>query len=301
MPLVGLKSEDGVTRVRWENLDLTRDLSAFYPADPALLAFIAEQSQTRSELNPREVSASQLETGIRQLYLQGSREYYVTVDSQIASIMGTMKHSMVNIDRPGFLTELRLFWRHGSAQCDTYFVPKRLLVDLKNIKWYSIKKILENGVMREKKGYVYQLNLFRVLMQMPDNWNIIKDTYPSITKEELRVERMQITCIPPDLDYKNKKEARRLVANPAIIPIEIPILPDDQVLSAYTKKAEALGKAFDEGYAPLCTPEERWERSESGAPVKCLSYCPVSEACIALSEARGEKHPIIEYRNRLAA
>ena len=106
---------------------------------------------------------------------------------------------------------------------------------------------------------------------------------------------MALTCVPPDLDAKNKKEAKKLVGgNPSIIRIDVPEIDDETVMTAYREKQEAKIRAFETGYAPLCTPEERW--GTEGFPKKCAFYCPVKDACQELSRNHGERHPLDSKR-----
>jgi hypothetical protein len=283
-------SEDGRFRKKWSEIDFVEDEHWLHPADPALVSFIAEQSGERQDVDRYEVSASQLETGVRQMLLQETVDYYVTAASQTASIMGTMKHSMVNVERPGFITETRLWGPYGSAKCDTLYVPLKWLVDLKAIGWYKVKQMLQD-VMTHGVGYVYQINLFRVLLKDPANQDVLLAKYPWLKREDIGVERMTLTCVPRDMNYINKKEAAKLIdGNPSIISILVPFVDDDKVLSAYETKQTAKALALNTGTAELCSPEERWQKGAT--PVKCKAYCPVVEACMAMSAARGEQHPM---------
>jgi hypothetical protein len=289
---------DDTVFVPWNEIDLSADLSWALPADPALVAFMQEQSSGRLDVED-EVSASQLENGDRRLFLESSVDYFVDPVSQIALIMGTLKHSMVNIERPGFVNETRLFYdlcgiRIASAKCDTYHVPRRRLVDLKAIKWYAIKRMLTDGILKAKPGYVYQLNLFRVLMKQPANQELLRAKYPWLTDEDFDVQSMQLTCIPPDMNWLNKKEALKLVSHAEIIPIVVPFLDDEQVLSAYEEKYLKKKEALEKQWAPICTAEERWEK-EGGYPLNCAKFCPVLDACRELSAEHGEKHPLDEW------
>ncbi len=305
MPASGIMTASG-EKIAWKDINLLScDLSLFQPADPALLAFIMEQAASREDVDIEEVSASNIEKGVRALLLESTVPYYEPVTRSLAAIMGTMRHSMVNIDRPGFITEIRLPFddpatgvRLGSAKCDTFHVPSGLLVDLKNIKWYSIKLMLEEGAMGAKKGYVFQMNLFRVLMKDPKNIELVIAKYPWAKPEDLVVKRMQLTCVPPDLNWINKKEALKLVEYPEIIPIEVPVLPDDFVLLEYRTKYLQKQEALQKNWAPLCTQEERWERAPSFYPLKCAQYCPVLDACIAMSEKAGERHPLVAWNQK---
>lgn len=304
MPLVGLKNEDGTIEKRFEEIDLS-DIGWLYPADdPALIAFLIEQANDRKDVDPSAVSASQLETGVRQLFLQDTTDYYTTPTREIAAVMGTIKHNLINTNRPEFLTELRLTGPNGeSAKCDTYHIPTRRLTDLKTVKWYKVKMMLEQGVMESAPGYVYQLNLFRILMKDPENryrmrMHAAQAGYPGILQDtDFDVAEMRLTCIPGDMNASNQKEARKYVTHdPTIFQITVPFLDDAVVLSAYSVKRTTKVDAAETGYAPLCTPEERWE--SYGVPKKCLFYCPVANACRAMSYRNNEDHPIDLYRER---
>jgi hypothetical protein len=302
MPLIGLRSEDGTIRKEFKDIDIARDYHWLQPADPALIAYIIELQKERKDVQTGSVSASQIDSGIRELWLRDITPYYQTTTDGVAALMGNIKHSSVNIERENFVTETRLFSSDGlySAKCDTYFVPLRLLADLKNVKWYKVKKMLTEGVLRAAKGYAYQLNLFRVLMKEKHNQETLYTKYPWLRKEDFDVKEMQLTCTPPDMDYKNKQEAKKLLgsSNPSVIRIKVPFIADEQIHKEYRLLHAEKELAFKRDYAPLCTPEERWERPPSMAPVKCLSYCPVADTCRAVSKLAGETHPLDAYKER---
>jgi hypothetical protein len=302
MPHVGLQSKDGKHRFTWKEIEshlqggrYASDLEIpLYPSDPALLAFMVEVSGDRRDVDPAEVSASQLEKGVRRLWLEGTRNFYTVPTREISSIFGTMKHMAVNKDRVGFIAEERLQGPDGTAKCDTLYVAggDGLLVDLKNIKTYKVKMMLTGDILKEGMGYVYQVNLWRVLLQIPENRDYLLDKYKAwLRPEQLVVKRQRLTCCPPDLDKKKRQELEKLVSDPDIIPINVPILPDGEVLRAYREKRLGLDRAYGMGYAPLCTPEERWEKF--GYPKACIDgYCPVVSDCRAVSAEYGEEHPI---------
>lgn len=300
MPNIGLMSPEGDVRKTWAEVDaslLSGDIEWAQPASPALVAALLDFSTERADVRGDEVSASQFDKGIRALFLEATRPFYVVPDDQIASILGTIKHALINKERPGFITETRLFAPHGSAKCDTLYTVNGLLEDLKNIGWYSVKLMLERGALQEKPGYAYQVNLFRVLLKDPKNQEILYNKYSWLKPEHLNVKRMQLTCCPPDVKGPAKKEAKKLLDRFKVIPITVPFIDDDQVLKAYEKKHYELGQAIQDDYAEICSPEERWE-TQWGYPTKCIDYCPVNDHCLELSEKHGEEHPITAWKNK---
>ncbi|MGN6187026.1 MAG: hypothetical protein ACTHQM_25605 [Thermoanaerobaculia bacterium] len=280
------------------------------PASPSIIKYILELASERNDVQD-EITASQVKDGIRQIFLEATRDYFVTPSREIASMQGTKTHNLINKNEPGmFFSETRLFYRVAgrvisSAKNDTYHVPTRLLEDLKNVKWYAIRLLIERGPLAAFPGYVYQLNLYRVLMKQPENQALLISRYPWLADFEnaFTVRRMQLLCTPPDMDARNRHEAAKVIDTHSHIPIAIPLLDDDALLRAYTQKFEEKVRAIEADYAPLCTPEEQWQK-ESGYPLKCAKFCDVADHCRALSAAHGETHPLDTWtaiENRKAA
>jgi hypothetical protein len=301
MPSIGIQVDDH--RATWAELRealASGDVARFRPSSPAILAYLLSLQHERADVKLDEVSASQYEKGIRQLLLEATTDYYVDPSGELASTMGTKAHAIINQEfDPNFVVETRLVFeeggvRYGSAKCDTLYVPLGELEDLKTIKWYSIEMMLKEGVVKAKPGYVYQLNLFRVLMKDPANQERILDRYPQFTREQLIVNKMVLQCVPPDLNTVNRKSAEKLVEDPRQVPILVPFLDDDSVLDAYRKKYYEKQDALQRNWAPLCSPDERWQK-DFGYPLKCAKFCSVADACRAMSAKAGERHPLDEW------
>lgn len=316
MPAIGIQSEDGSIRKTWAEVRadlMSSDPSALEwsaPASPSIIKYILDLADERTDVKG-EITASKVKDGTRQIFLEATREYFVTPSREIASMQGTKTHNLINKDEPGmFFSETRLFYRVNgrlisSAKNDTYHVPSRLLEDLKNVKWYSVRLMIERGPLAASPGYVFQLNLFRVLMKEPENQALLISLYPWLATDAaaFTVKRMQLLCTPPDMDVRNRHEASKIIDVYSHIPIAIPILDDDAVLRAYIEKFDEKTRAVDTGYAPLCSPNERWQK-DSGYPLKCAKFCNVAAHCRALSAFHGEEHPLDTWEdieNRKAA
>jgi hypothetical protein len=297
MPLVGLRTEDGSARKRFEEIDLS-DLRWIYPATPSIVAMVMEDAKSRADVDPNEVSASQFEKSARQMWLETTSEFFETVTGRMGAMMGTIKHAMVNPERPGFIMETRVPGPYGSAKNDSFHIASGVLEDLKNVKWYKAKMILTGGVMKEAIGYAMQMNLWRVLAKTDEGFAAIQAKYPDVKHEDINVKKMILTLAPPDLDAPKRKEAEKLIASPELIPYEVPMIEDKEVIQAYGEVYDKKQRALDNDYAPLCTPEERWERN--GFPVRCAKYCPVVEECQKVSELLGEEHPLRKKTRRAA-
>jgi hypothetical protein len=284
MPCVGLRTEDGKYRKTWPQLDPSVDWKLFYPATPGILAWLKLDSEGRADVNQSEtVSASQIGNAPRRLWLE-TQPYYVTVRQLIGAAMGTKAHDIIEKGaKPRQICEMRITVGPLSAKNDLYDIGSRTLEDLKHIGWYALSKILDNGVADPDGGmnYVYQVNLWRILASLPAGLEQIQARHPEVTAEDMKVEKQVLTIIPRDLTGQNKKEAsKRNLSNPWCVPIDVPFLPDKQVVDAYMQVVAEKKKAINTASAEICPPEKRWDRG-NGYPAMCVEYCPVIENCLS--------------------
>lgn len=299
MPHVGLRTEDGKIRKTWEQIDPSLDFKTFYPSTPGLLQFIKSDGlYGRQDVEPvNMVSASEAGYGARRLWLQSVFDYYTTVRQNIGGAMGTKAHDIIEKGpKPNQICEMRLTVGTLTAKNDLYDIPSKILEDLKHIGWYKLKNILTKGMTHRDGGldYALQVNLWRILAWTDEGLAQIQKVYPDVARDDFKVQNMYLTVIPRDLTGSNKKEAMgtKGLVNPWCVPITVPFLDSKQVVKSYLDLHAAKMKAVETGFAPLCTPEERWERN-GGYPAMCVEYCPVVEECIMMERQRNgsKSHP----------
>lgn len=274
MPLIGLCSEDGKTSFRWGAIDLSSPdiLAALAPADPATLAFLIGKDRDREGLSILDVSASNADKEPRQLWLERTIDYYAPPSSLISGAMGTIRHATMLKDRTDFIVETRYQDEIGSAQIDTFHIPTGILSDLKTVGWYKLKKILQQGIMQEGRGYALQVNRQRMLLERATSH---------------RVQTQILMVIPPDLKGRTAAEAASMGVK-VMTQVEVPFMDDNEVLAHYANLRHGLSTAITTGTAPMCSGAATWE----GA--KCTKgFCMAAPACKALADLQGEVHPWI--------
>lgn len=81
--------------------------------------------------------------------------------------------------------------------------------------------------------------------------------------------------------------------NRNIYKIPIPRMDDGVVMGHYMNLSLEVDKALVLGYAPICSPDNRWFRK--GKNVRCHDYCEVKAACIAMGGWENETdRPTVE-------
>ncbi len=274
MPLIGLSSESGEARLRWEDIDLARDHALFAPADPALIASLIESQAARAGLPTDGVTASQAGKGIRQLWLEDTVDWYARPSDLLDALMGTIRHAAVLRNRDLFVTETRFSDDLGSAQIDSFFIPTGLLSDLKTIGWFKVKMILQNGLETEGESYLWQMNRQKVLLER---------------NTDHRVKRMVLMIVPPDLKGRAVAEAATMGVQSGMLQVDVPDMGADATDSYYRHLRDGKLAARISGNAPWCSKTATW----GGKRCQSSRYCPVRLACLRRAQEAGERHPYI--------
>jgi hypothetical protein len=273
--LKGLQTEDGSRNIEWELLDLSRDVDALGPADHAIIAALKFSATSRSELDPRTVSASEAEKGVRQMFLERTTDYFLPPSALIGGLMGTVRHAATfNNGHDEFIFEQRYYDQWGSAQIDSFHIPTGTLSDLKTLGWYKVKMMLTKGIMEEGLGYVYQVNRQRQLLE--------KSTPYKVMAQHLMI-------VPTGIQGRVKDEAASLGVAHGMIRMDVPRLHDDDIVEFYKVKADALAAAMEANAAPYCTVQQTW----GGKKCAQSNYCPVNKECWKRAFASGETHPYL--------
>ncbi len=274
MPLIGLESEDGEHRLRWDEIRLAEHAPLFFPTDPALLAALIEAQAGRAGLAPDGVTASKAGTGIRQLWLEDVEEWYAKPSDMMAGLMGTIRHGATLYERDLFITETRFSDEIGSAQIDSFFIPTGLLSDLKTVGWFKLKMILQSGLEAEGEGYLWQVNRQKYLLE---------------ANTPHKVNRMILMVVPPDLKGRAVEEAASMGVSSGMCQIDVPDMGESKTLDYFKRLKSGKLEARAIGNAPWCSKKETWNGKRCQNP----RWCPVRDACLRRALASGEKHPYL--------
>ena len=180
MPLVGIIEEG--QELLWDDaLELSlKGMTEFpYP----LLAAIRASNKDRYP-----ISASRLGGCLRQSYFQQVVDYYVTPGGELAPMMGTFAHQIVeNFPPPGVAVELELEWTtpegvRVTGMADVVDVPHSTLSDWKTTRWMVPAKLPYGS-------HAIQVNIYR--------WLLFKD-------KGVKVDRLQICYL--DLTGPDKRK-----------------------------------------------------------------------------------------------
>lgn len=274
MPIVGLRT-DGGKEIRFTDIDPIRDAELF-GVSPATLLFLKNEGSRRS--NTGEISASQWGRGLRQMWLERTKEVFTGAHDSIAAMMGTAKHAHVltdGIEKGDVITELRLFDSTGriSGQADqiAWMGPKAAAIyDQKTGKKYSLKMFRAEQATHH---YTFQLNLLA---------DLFRENNPGVEVVKLAIEWM-----PSDAGR----------GDPKLEIVDVPMWEHGRALVEYQRVlGELTGFLHLELAPPLCSPEDRWERFDKKTGkttnIRCVEYCPYLAACKAESAKRDEVHPV---------
>lgn len=316
MPHRGFIDKDG-NNVPFAAIDPIRDCARFN-CSPATLAMLVRQGTDRQDL-PDGITASQAGSEIRQLWLQETTDYYTTTDAAMSAFAGTMKHELINVSSEGLIVELRFVSKRNpriSGKIDhaavvdldddgTLWVD---LYDLKTAKWYSVTLMVKD-VWKNKPDYAWQLSLCAALIEETYAESEFAEQYlvavahhdlmrelgydslrgPAIYR--VKVRNLYLECIPADSSYQNEAEAKRLGVDFRKVVISVPRKSAEETYAYYEGLLAQKDAAKAAGYAPLC--RNRWS-NKTVQDLRCRYFCPVVDACKAVSAARGESHPLVE-------
>jgi hypothetical protein len=310
MPAAGLSTTTGNIRKRWADIDPVRD-AALFGCSPATLAGVVKGELSRTGVR-NQITASQLGKGVRQAYLERTAETFPTVGKYMSAYMGTIKHAALNQDHPEMIVEKRFHSRDGhySGQIDhaaiiDWYVKSDIfwieldVYDLKTGSTYGAKAFAKDP-FGDKSDYAWQINLCADLIeeQGDDSWSFIDPEGPaylaflattlSSSAIRFKVRDLFIEWIPRDVKMGED--------HLAVMRIPVPRKPAHVTRAQFDQLRLGLEEAIQKGYAPPCTPEERWfgwapaVRKEINK--RCVFYCPYLEACKAMSAQHGETHPV---------
>lgn len=282
MPAVALRTLAG-DDIPFADVDMTRTDDLF-GLPPAEIAAIINSQSDRNDVNSSMVTASQAEAGAREAYLKDFFDYSLIPARQMKAMLGTMRHAVVNVDHGSIVVEKRYVSRCGrfSAKVDTYVPATATIRDAKFVGTYKVLMILKNGIEKEGKGYLYQLNLAA---------HIIRECGEP-------VERLLLDFRPSDC---GKAEKRELADKYGIdytgetpITVEVPIIDRVAAFEPYEALWAAKQRAIQSGEVPdFCTTAQTWGGK------KCqMGYCPVADLCLSKATEAGTEHPYLKSNSK---
>jgi hypothetical protein len=246
MPLVGIIEEG--EELLWDDA-LALSLKGMTEFPYPLLAAIRASNKDRYP-----ISASKLGHCPRQSYYQATVDYYVVPGGQLAPMMGTWAHTLVEENTPpNTMAELELSWTtpegvRVTGTADLVDVPNSTLSDWKTTRWMVPAK-LPYGT------HASQVNVYR--------WLLWKD-------KGIKVDRLQICYV--DVSGPDKKKG----THNGYYAVDIDVW-DDSVIDPYIREnALLLHQLIYEGN---CTLPKR----VGGDKKWMCRFCPprIYEACYA--------------------
>jgi len=285
MPLRGFKYPDGelvsLEEVKRGNVDVVRMGMSL----PTLL------HMSKDRESDRKPSTTELIQGTCESYLRRKADYYLYPEDNTFSLAGTLHHLKLEESSEGMdrlKSELTLETLGITGTIDLYDEKSKMLVDYKFSGSYKIAKCLgmkfrhgkhPTAVYKRsgswgKAGTPRRVKIFYRDKESIDlgDWGLQLNFYRYLLEQNgYEVDTMVIQATVRDGGLQIARE-RGLDKN--VYMIEVPHIHDDNLVSIYQNKKEALLSALQNDELPeVCTDEERWGGN------KCESYCPVREVC----------------------
>jgi hypothetical protein len=281
MPLVALLTTDG-RRIPLAEVSMSTTIEDF-GLPPADVAAVIAGVSNRADVDIKQVTASQAGNDARELYLRDTVDYAREPRREMAALMGTMRHSVINCAHDGLQVEKRYTSKCGrfSAQIDSYVPATGILRDLKCVGYYKVLMALKGGVEKEARDYVLQLNLAALILQ----------------QNGLPVNEMWLDFRPTGVGWNEKRELESKfgISDATTISRQVPALPARDVWAHYERLWREKTAALETGVAPpMCNEQATWGGKKCWDQKNGFSWCPVAEACAELQRQAGLRHPLDE-------
>lgn len=219
---------------------------------------------------------------IVQLEKRHEEEIEEDVSDRIWSLVGQSIHGILERAEETAIAERRLYvevdgWRIG-GQMDRFVLKEGLLQDYKVTSVYKVR----DGIPED---FAKQLNIYAHILRA--------------NGEE--VKKLEIVAILRDWS-KNAVEREEGYPEHQVAVLDVPIIPDDEVLSFMKERVKAHKEAVSlpSEQLPPCTKEDRWAKPDVWAIMKgnnkrAAKLCYSEEAAQVALETAGKGHDI-EYR-----
>lgn len=229
-------------------------------------------------------SVTQLLKGTRESYLQIINDTTIDPFKQIASMIGTNSHSLMENNSPnGWLSEVRLEDDITSGQFDAVDLKNKTLWDFKFFGAYKIAMVLghrprwiadgvyQRGANKGKTKWVQKFeeggvkDTLEIAIQLSYYRKLLKEHGVDIDKIKVQI------CLRGGLD----KTAKSYGLDKQAYVIDIFPLSEHLVSRYMQAKYNALMKALQTNTMPdICKPKDRWSNDR-----KCKEYCNVNMFC----------------------
>jgi hypothetical protein len=237
--------------------------------------------------NPREYVdgtyyVTELLLPTQQAFLQRTKDYYISPQDVVDLLIGQGVHSEIESSWKKLLSRKdengneNPVYEHSNKLKDRYVFEQsdeteiveglkirmrfdlfdrqtKILYDHKVVGAYTAEKILTDGW--DDTTYDMQMNAYRVYMGI-DVQKVVLEMFIKNNSRKLS-----------DLTLGENK----------LVPLDVPIIPDQQVKEYFIHAITALDTAIKTGVSPPCTDADRWTRGSRYA--RCEGYCNVSKVC----------------------
>lgn len=274
MPLTCVRCPDGVEFPVAECFAGCRLASQFPIGRCVPLPMLRSMFGRERPVVPGEYSTTTLTGPTRQAYLRRVVPYAESAEDAMWRTWGSAVHAILETDADQHLAEVRLKEAGdadaGGGQFDLYDGSAEVLMDLKATGSYKVEKLLKAGGMAtgEAMDWAIQLNRYRQKLE--------RAGYP--------VRGLAMVLVLRDWNYQQRKKGI-----PKVVQVRVNRISDHWLDRYFAAKARALDEAHATGTCPPCPWRDLWNGN------RCRGYCPVSEACKAMSEARNERHPVFGW------
>ena len=216
------------------------------------------------EVIPGLYSVTEILKPYQAIYLARHNPYWVTPDSQVFMLNGSVVHYAVEnggekLDPALHLIEQRWEREIGGVKIrgtyDYYDVARKTLWDVKTAKAYTTKKL--KGASKghwQDEDYFVQLNIYRALF-VPE------------------AEALKLWVLVQGWTRQEKDVS-------PVEQISVPMAPVDEVKAFIEGRAKViLENEADPSTIKPCLPKDRWVNERTGKPLRCLEYCAVNKVC----------------------
>jgi len=232
-------------------------------------------------------STTQLIQGTMQAFLKLTKNYAISPDSRAFLIHGIKSHAnLESSDDELSLLEERFDDSEITGISDFLEIEDGITIlgDYKTSGSFKVAKALGFFIDEEPTGEIYKSGKrkgepkTRKILKREDSkidrweWELQLNRYRmEFEKRGFKVDKLKIQCCVRD---GNTFIARSRGVFRNIYYFEIKRLPDEDVITYFEKKKNALFRALKQGYwREVCNAKENWDG------LKCANYCEVAEFC----------------------
>lgn len=240
-------------------------------------------------------STTQLLNGTRYAMLEILEDYYIDPESQAFRLLGTKVHSRLeDSGSDNELVETRFEDDDMTGIADLYEIKEETLWDYKVLGSFKVAKTVginfemvdhPEGEVYQKsgngysKGDIKKVKRYFIDESLADRWEYTMqlNRYRIFYEQKGHpVKHIKIQAIVRD---GGSMTAKSRGIEKSFYVIDIPIIPDEEVLGYYEHKEIALHNALQDRYYPKCNNRENWEGRKC-----CPEYCNVYDKCQEMGE-----------------